>query len=76
MDKVDNDHMLANDSKRRSEKPKLKTRLSASLKPQVAAAYKALMDSTGLGDSELITQGIIRLHHDFKRDGKVFVENL
>jgi hypothetical protein len=58
------------------EEPKPKTRLSASLKPAVAAAYAEISRRAPLGDSELISQAIIRLYRDIQRDGKLFVQGL
>jgi hypothetical protein len=55
---------------------KPKTRLSASLKPALVEVYAELARRSGLGDSELVSQGIIRLHRDFQRDGKLFVQNI
>lgn len=54
----------------------IKTRLSASLKDTVAREYAKLVEMTELGDSDLMTQGIIRMVRDVRREGRFVIETM
>ena len=64
-------------SRKRHTEPELKTRLFTSLKPEMAAAYADLQAATGMDDSELLRQGLIRVIRDVKSNGgKLVIETL
>lgn len=68
--------MTGNAIPKRPKEAPLKTRISASLRREIAARYAVLQEQTGLGDSDLVTQGLVRLLNDYKEQGQFVIRNL